>query len=197
MLIAESDKCLANPCNDSMHGSAEVVVFTLESDLVDMRPDLLAALNIVLRCHGYPPVSNSQFRGSAESGPSALVDTFIGDSEYPGIAERSDLIARQLWNVFLMRECQSSALMPKAAASIRTLEAAGTKIRVKSFYPVDFAQAVLERFQLAQCTVVPPQCGSPVDSLRYGWHAAGVLLRYPRIHISVRAENSESLQEAA
>lgn len=199
MLTGDNDEHLVGPCNDDAQESAQVMLCTLESDLVDMRPDLLAALNIVLRCHGYLPVTSSRFCKLPEWEPSALVDTLASNSEFPGIAHRSRLIAVQLWNVFLMRECQSSALMPQAAATIRQLESTATRILVKSAYPVAFAQAVLERFRLERCAVVSPQRSDHVDSLCYGWYAAGIRLRYPVIsaHTRVGVEQAVSLQAAA
>ncbi|HYA20174.1 MAG TPA: hypothetical protein VEG25_05965 [Burkholderiales bacterium] len=197
-MLIENGEGLALPCNVGSEESVKVMVLTLESDLVDMRPDLLAALNVVLRCHGFSPVLNSQFWKSAEYGPSALVDTLIRDPDYRSIADRSDLIAIQLWNVFLMRECRSSMLMPQAAALRQPFESDAARILVKSVYPVDFVQAILERFGFAQCSAITPQCGEQVDSLRYAWHTGEARLRCPGMPApNTRAETSALLQDAA
>ena len=197
MLIGDKDKPFVRPCNDGAEESPQTM--TLETELVDMRPDMRAALNIVLGCHGHSPVPNSQIWELADWNPSALVHALMRDSQYYEIADRSDLIAIQLWNVFLMRECQSSALMPQAARVIGAYQSAANRIPVTSSYPVDFAQAVLERFHLAQCTVIRPKYGEHVDAIRYGWHAAGIRLRYPGILANTcgPTEYGEALQDAA
>jgi hypothetical protein len=115
------------------------------------RADWMAALALVLRHHGFALVPDARLWSLTEWGSRPLIEAL---STHCGIEDRSGSMAAQLWNVFLMRGCQSSSLLPPAVRLVRGLRPSSSRILIDSDFPLEFVEVVLGRFRLDGCTVV-------------------------------------------
>ncbi|MGI9046971.1 MAG: hypothetical protein ACR2FI_09335 [Burkholderiales bacterium] len=124
-----------------------------EGELVDVWPDMRAALDVVIRCRGRQALRFEQGWEAMKAAPHvvAVVEALLRQADCADLFGERDLLIAQLRHVFIMRECRNGALIERALQRAIALATAGCDVVVQSAYPAPFVETVLARFGVLPC----------------------------------------------
>lgn len=124
-----------------------------EGELVDVWPDMRAALDVVVTCRARLPLRFDQGWESVKAAPHvvAVVEALLRRADCADLVGERDLLIAQLRHVFIMRECRNGVLIERALQRAIALATAGCAVVVHSAYPPSFVEAVLARFGILPC----------------------------------------------
>lgn len=127
----------------------EAVLFDLHGALIDLVPDLSAALQATLHALGRPAIGEERIRAWCGCGPAALVREALALlDEIPGPADRDAALA--LFRSQATRVAGGhSAIRPGVGEALQALRSRGVPIAVLSCEDSGFADAVLRSHRLA------------------------------------------------
>jgi len=102
-----------------MNPTIECVLFDLDGTLADTAPDMIAALNVVLREEQQPPLALSEARDHVSNGSAALVRLAFGEQQSEDDFDRRK---KQFLARYELALCVHTALFPGMAELLDTIE---------------------------------------------------------------------------
>ncbi|MBC7943961.1 MAG: hypothetical protein H7X91_01555 [Burkholderiales bacterium] len=124
-----------------------------EGELVDVWPDMRAALNVVVTCRGRQALGFERGWESVKAAPNvvAVVEALLRRADCADLTGERGLLIAQLRHVFIMRECRNGVLIEHALQRTIALATAGCGVVIHSAYPAPFVETVLARFGILPC----------------------------------------------
>jgi phosphoglycolate phosphatase len=110
--------------------TAPLIVFDLDGTLLDTAPDLLGALNVVLREEGLPPLPRHAVRYNFGHGARALIVEGLRLSGRPVEVERLEAMTLRFLDVYAGRMADETRPYPGAEACLDRLAARGFRFAV-------------------------------------------------------------------
>lgn len=129
------------------------VLFDLDGTLVDTAPDLIYALNLLLKEQDQRPVKSESIRPHVSGGSAAIIRAGLGDTATNSQIEQ--LKPRYL-EIYRDNICRYSQLFPQMDQVIEQLEQRGIPWGIVTNKPSALTTPLLEALQLAKrcCSVV-------------------------------------------
>lgn len=122
----------------------EAVLFDLDGTLLDTAPDMIGALNDMLRADARGPVDYERARAQVSNGALALIDF-----AYTNVAEHARLELRDRFlEIYALRVAQDTVLFPGMADILEELEAAGIPWGIVTNKPATLTDALLTALEL-------------------------------------------------
>ena len=129
--------------------SGATIAFDLDGTLVDTAPDLIGALNVVLRQEGLAPVPVSAARHLVGRGGRALMQRGFADAGVELPAERVDALFARFLNAYRGCIADASTLFPGVTAALDALAGAGATLAVCTNKPGEYARLLLDKLDLS------------------------------------------------
>lgn len=131
---------------DSLAGA--VIVFDLDGTLVDTAPDLVGALNTVLREQGLPALPLAQARVMVGRGARALIEQGFAAAGAPLDPARAAALVEQFIAAYLARIADESRPFDGVLAALDQLAAAGATLAVCTNKRTDLSLALLDALNM-------------------------------------------------
>ena len=131
---------------DSLAGA--VIVFDLDGTLVDTAPDLVGALNTVLREQGLPALPLAQAREMVGRGARALIEQGFAAAGAPLDPARAAALVEQFIAAYLARIADESRPFDGVLAALDQLAAAGATLAVCTNKRTDLSLALLDALNM-------------------------------------------------
>ncbi len=126
------------------------LVFDLDGTLIDTAPDLLGALNWVLRREGRAPVSAADIGRLVGHGARAMLAEAMQRTGQPASSERLALLIDDYIAHYRAHIADESLPFPGVAATLGTLSQAGARMGVLTNKPQELADPLLATLDLAR-----------------------------------------------
>lgn len=126
--------------------SLSLVIFDLDGTLIDSAADLAHAVNGMLESHGCLPLGLEDVRAMIGDGMAKLVERALAAS---GLDVDADTAQRMVLSRYAAEPVRSTTLYPGTRAALERLRDAALRLAVCTNKPVQLAETILERLDLA------------------------------------------------
>ena len=171
----------------------DLVLFDLDGTLVDTAPDMVAALQLMQREHGYPPVPYELGRSNVSNGAFGLLRIGFPDLDEK---QRRDMVPEYV-DRYAERLCEETTVFVGLESLLDRLDAAGCPWGVVTNKPERLTNPLLEQLGLAErmaCAVsgdtLPVRKPEP-EPLLHGCDIAGVAV-HRSIYVGDAARDIEA-----
>ena len=171
----------------------DLVLFDLDGTLVDTAPDMVAALQVMQRDHGYAPVAYELGRSNVSNGAMGLLRIGFPDLDE---GQRSDMVAEYV-DRYAERLCEETTVFAGLEGLLDRLDAADCPWGVVTNKPERLTNPLLEQLGLAErmaCAVsgdtLPVRKPEP-EPLLHGCDIAGVAV-HRSIYVGDAARDIEA-----
>ncbi|GIU49571.1 haloacid dehalogenase [Shewanella sairae] len=153
------------------------VLFDLDGTLADTAPDMVAALNMTLKSHGYDPAAFEQLRASASHGSIAMIKTALPDVDEALIPQ----LQQSLFSDYEQINGDNCQLFPGLNDILAQLTQRAIPYGVITNKPARFTRPLLNRLGL---TAKMPAIVSGDTTLHSKPHTAPMFLGAQQLNIS-------------
>jgi len=124
------------------------LIFDLDGTLVDTAPDLLGALNRVLRDEGRPPVNVAELRNLVGHGARALLDAAMRRTGEPAEPQHLPVLVDAFVAHYRAHIADESRLFPGVGETLRGFARDGARMGVLTNKPQELTDLLLPTLQL-------------------------------------------------